>query len=80
MNIKSFSTSLEAGKKDEVWKPKWQRDHGEENRRLKQMYAELSLTHKIMKDVIEKTVKPDAKRKLVTIRKMFIGFDSVRYQ
>jgi putative transposase len=26
----------------------------EENRRLKQMYAELSLDHKILKDVIEK--------------------------
>ena len=26
----------------------------EENRRLKQMYADLSLDHKILKDVIEK--------------------------
>ena len=26
----------------------------EENRRLKQMYADLSLNHKILKDVIEK--------------------------
>ena len=26
----------------------------EENRRLKQMYAELSLDHKILKDIIEK--------------------------
>ena len=26
----------------------------EENRRLKQMYAELSLDHKVLKDVIEK--------------------------
>ena len=26
----------------------------EENRRLKQMYAELSLDHKILKDVVEK--------------------------
>lgn len=26
----------------------------EENRRLKQMYANLSLNHKILKDVIEK--------------------------
>jgi len=26
----------------------------EENRRLKQMYAELSLDHKLLKDVIEK--------------------------
>jgi len=30
----------------------------EENRRLKQMYAELSLDHKLLKDVIEKNVKP----------------------
>ncbi len=28
----------------------------EENRKLKQMYAELSLDHKILKDVIEKKV------------------------
>ena len=28
----------------------------EENRRLKQMYAELSLDHKLLKDVIEKNV------------------------
>jgi putative transposase len=26
----------------------------EENRRLKQMYAELSLDHKILKDIVEK--------------------------
>ena len=26
----------------------------EENRRLKQMYADLSLDHKILKDIIEK--------------------------
>ena len=26
----------------------------EENRRLKQMYADLSLDHKILKDVVEK--------------------------
>jgi putative transposase len=30
------------------------KDLEEENRRLKQMYAELSLDHKILKDVIEK--------------------------
>lgn len=29
----------------------------EENRRLKQMYAELSLDHKLLKDVIEKSCK-----------------------
>ena len=28
----------------------------EENRRLKQMYAELSLDHKVLKDVIEKKI------------------------
>ena len=31
----------------------------EENRRLKQMYAELSLDHKVLKDVIEKSSKAD---------------------
>ena len=30
------------------------RDVQEENRRLKQMYAELSLDHKILKDIVEK--------------------------
>lgn len=29
----------------------------EENRRLKQMYAELSLDHKILKDIVEKSCK-----------------------
>ena len=32
------------------------RDLEEENRRLKQMYAELSLDHKILKDIVEKNV------------------------
>tara|TARA_Y100001960_G_scaffold204013_1_gene213088 strand:- start:865 stop:1260 length:396 start_codon:yes stop_codon:yes gene_type:complete len=31
----------------------------EENRRLKQMYAELSLDHKVLKDVVEKSSKAD---------------------
>ena len=30
------------------------KDLEEENRRLKQMYAELSLDHKILKDIVEK--------------------------
>lgn len=30
------------------------KDLVEENRRLKQMYAELSLDHKILKDIVEK--------------------------
>ena len=30
------------------------KDLEEENRRLKQMYAELSLDHKILKDILEK--------------------------
>jgi putative transposase len=30
------------------------RDLEEENRRLKHMYAELSLDHKILKDIVEK--------------------------
>ena len=32
----------------------WLRKMEEENRRLKQMYAELSLEHKVLKDVVEK--------------------------
>ena len=31
----------------------------EENRRLKQMYADLSLYHKILKDIVEKKEDPD---------------------
>ena len=31
----------------------------EENRRLKQMYADLSLCHKIHKDIVEKKEDPD---------------------
>ena len=31
----------------------------EENRRLKQMYADLSLYHKILKDIVEKEEDPD---------------------
>lgn len=34
------------------------KDLEEENRHLKQMYAELSLDHKILKDVIEKSCSP----------------------
>jgi putative transposase len=30
------------------------RELEEENRRLKQMYAELSLDHKMLKDIVEK--------------------------
>ncbi len=38
----------------------------EENRRLKQMYAELSLDHRVLKDVVEKkAVKPAVRRELV---------------
>ncbi|MCP0913331.1 MULTISPECIES: IS3 family transposase [Legionella] len=37
----------------------------EENRRLKQMYAELSLDHKILKDIVgKKAVKPAVRREL----------------
>ena len=32
----------------------------EENRRLKQMFAELSLDHKVLKDVVEKNLDPTA--------------------
>ena len=31
----------------------------EENRRLKQMYADLSLYHKILTDIVEKKEDPD---------------------
>ena len=36
----------------------------EENRKLKQMYAELALDNKILKDVIEKTLEPEVKKEL----------------
>ena len=29
-----------------------------ENRKLKQMYTDLSLEHQVLKDIVEKTVKP----------------------
>lgn len=36
----------------------------EESRKLKQMYAELALDNKILKDVIEKTLEPEVKKEL----------------
>ena len=36
----------------------------DENRRLKQMYADLALDNKILKDVIEKTLEPEVKKRL----------------
>ncbi len=36
----------------------------EENRKLKQMYAELALDNKILKDVIEKNLEPEVKKGL----------------
>nr|WP_229821762.1 IS3 family transposase [Photobacterium aphoticum] len=42
----------------------------DENRRLKQMFAELSLDHKILKDIVEKKpVKPAIRRELVDYAK-----------
>jgi putative transposase len=35
-----------------------------ENRRLKQMYANLSLEHAVLKDIIEKKLKPEGQREL----------------
>ena len=37
-----------------VWQTQILRELEEENRRLKQMYAELSLEHQVLKDVVEK--------------------------
>ena len=34
----------------------------EENRKLKQMYADLALDNRILKDVIEKTLEPEVKK------------------
>nr|WP_299244172.1 IS3 family transposase [uncultured Halomonas sp.] len=46
----------------------------EENRRLKQMYAELSLDHKLLKDVIgKKAVKPAVRQELVDYLKQTHG-------
>ena len=35
----------------------------EENRKLKHMYADLSLEHKVLKDIVEKKLKTVAERK-----------------
>ena len=43
------------------------RELKDENRRLKQMYADLSLENRALKDVIKKSSKPAAKRELVTV-------------
>jgi putative transposase len=40
----------------------------EENRRLKQMYANLSLEHAVIKDIIEKNLKSEEQRELVNTR------------
>lgn len=41
------------------------KDLEDENRRLKQMFADLSLENRALKDVIEKTLKPASKHELV---------------
>lgn len=50
-----------------VWKIGYKKikDHEDENRRLKQMFADLSLENRALKDVIEKALKPACKRELV---------------
>ena len=42
------------------------KDLEDENRRLKQMFADLSLECRALKDVIEKALKPAIKRELVS--------------
>lgn len=41
------------------------RELEEENRKLKQMYADLALDNRILRDVIEKTIEPEVKKELV---------------
>ena len=36
----------------------------EENRKLKQMYADLALDNRILRDVIEKTLEPEVKKQI----------------
>ena len=38
----------------------------EENRKLKQMYADLALDNQILRDVIEKTIEPEVKKEIVS--------------
>ena len=46
------------------------RELEEENRRLKQMYAELSLDHAVLKDIIEKSCRDGGARRVGTLRRL----------
>lgn len=42
------------------------KDQEDENRRLKQMFADLSLECRVLKDAIEKSLKPVIKQELIS--------------
>lgn len=46
------------------------RELEEENRRLKQMYAELSLDHAVLKDIIEKSCRDGGAHRVGTLRRL----------
>ena len=46
----------------------------QENRKLKQMYADLSLDHRILKDIVEKKLSVDAKSTVFNSLVEWVGF------